>query len=452
MGKGATGKPRGPYKAIGVARERAPIHELKDGKETGRFLARWVDGNGDERQAGIWRTKDAAKVATRAVVDAARSTTPVGSRAHAAGKQTAEMPAAGEAERDELAPLGTIADYGKVDDWPFRGKSAPRTTETHASRVRRAARYLRDEGEFSPFDLTLGDCLSAQDKMLIAGLAPGVVNGAFGSLAALARTLRDMDYNVPNPAARVRVKADDGRIRADKLEMESHHVVQREHLHRVLEIAPSALKPIFITPAVSSSRTGELLAANYRDWDGEREMMFFHETIRPSGVLQPWVKGRRRHRANKLRRGRWALWPRELQAMWLERAIPLDGYLVRSPRGHFWHHSNFYARCWKTTMAAAAKEGIPAFTIYDLRHTFATTLLDATVPKFVVAAWLGHDLSSNLAKGSSLDLGSQLESASTLMKHYAHLTDLWLPYGLSVVTALLLNEKMPSLSERPAGV
>ena len=38
------------------------------------------------------------------------------------------------------------------------------------------------------------------------------------------------------------------------------------------------------------------------------------------------------------------------------------------------------------------------------------------------------------------------------MKHYAHLTDLWLPYGLSVVTALLLNEKMPSLSERPAGV
>ena len=293
----------------------------------------------------------------------------------------------------------------------------------------------------------------AQDGMLKAGLSPRVVDDSFKSLSALAKALRESDFDVPNPAANVRVAAGDGRIRDDKLEMDGHHVVEREHLHRAVALAPAALRPMLLTPPTTSSRTGELLASNHREYDPDREMMYLHETMRPDGVTQPWVKGRRAYRAVKAKRGRWVLWPAVLQEMWLAGSLLyLDGYFMHSPRGGFWRHSNFYRRCWNEALEPAEAEGIPHFTPYDLRHTFATTLLEADVPKFVVARWIGHDLTSSLVKGAKSKPGAKLEDATTLMKHYAHVTELWRPYGLSVVTALLLNSKMPLLSERPGGM
>ena len=456
MGKNARGKPRGPYKPPGVARERTPIHELKDGKETGRFLARWVDTDGVERQAEIWKTKTAAQAATRAVVDEAnsapRATSVASVEVRHEVREGDTLPSP-EGVGDHPDAPGTIADYGVAAAWPYRAKDSRRTSETHADRVRRVARFLPLRGNLSPFKLTLAHCQAAQDEMLMAGLSPGVVDGSFESLSALARKLREVGYEVPNPAAHVRVQAGDGRISDEKLEMEGHHVVERDHLHLAVDLAPTVLRPLLLTPATSSARTAELLAASHREWDPAQEMMYFHETIHPRGELQPWTKGRRRFRANKAKRGRWALWPRALQEMWLDGPLVyLDGYLMHSPRGKFWHHTNFYRRCWNDALKPAEDEGVPHFTPYDLRHTFVTTLLDADVPRFVVAAWAGHDLSSTLGKSSSTDLGDRLEAANTLMAHYAHLTDLWRPYGLSVVTSLLLNTKMPLLSERPGGM
>lgn len=456
MGRNAGGTPRGPYKPTGVARERAPIHELKAGKETGRFLARWVDRDGVERQAGIWKTRTAAQLATRAAVEEANAAprviavVPVEVRQESRVLDHLPSP---EGFSEHMDALGTIADYGTAAAWPYRDKDSRRTSETHADRVRRGARYLPAGGDMSPFDLTLAHCLKAQDEMLKAGLSPGVVDGSFESLAALARKLREVGYEVPNPAAHVRVQAGDGRISDEKLEMEGRHVVERGHLHCAVNLAPAALRAMILTPATSSARTAEVLASNHREWDPARQLMYFHETIHPRGEKQPWTKGRRRFRANKDKRGRWALWPAALQEMWLDGPlIYLDGYLMHSPRGGFWHHTNFYKRCWNEALRPAEDEGIPHFTPYDLRHTFVTTLLDADVPRFVVAAWVGHDLSSSLVKRPKEDLGTQLEAASTLMEHYAHLTDLWRPYGLSVVTSLLLNTKMPLLSERPGGM
>ncbi|WP_411277066.1 tyrosine-type recombinase/integrase [Gaiella sp.] len=437
-----------------MARERTPIHELKNGKETGRFLARMVDREGVERQVDIWKTKTAAQAATRAAVDEANAEAQDPAIKPVEAEQSAgPVGTATTDEFDRSDPLGTIADFGDAQAWPYPDKNAPRTPNTNAERVRRAARYLPAGGRFSPFDLTVAQCRRAQDGMLKAGLSPRVVDDSFKALSALAKALREDDYDVPNPAAKVRVAAGDGRIREDKLEMDGHHVVEREHLHRAVTLAPAALWPMFLTPATTSSRTGELLASNHREWDPDREMMYLHETIRPDGVVQPWVKGRRAYRAIKANRGRWVLWPAALQEMWLAGSLRyLDGYLIHSPRGGFWRHSNFYRRCWNEALKPAEAEGIPHFTPYDLRHTFATTLLEADVPKFVVAHWIGHDLTSSLGTGSKSDPGAQLEAATTLMKHYAHVTELWRPYGLSVVTALLLNSKMPLLSERPGGM
>ena len=454
MAKRAPGKDRGPYKEIGVARERTPIHELKNGKETGRFLARMVDREGVERQVDIWKTKTAAQIATRAAVEEANADTQGTAIKSVEVDQSAEAvgTAATPDAVDRSDPLGTIADYGDARAWPYHDKNALRTAETNAERVRRAARFLPAEGKFSPLDLTVAHCLRAQDGMLKAGLSPGVVDNSFKALSALARGLRDDDHAVPDPAARVRVAAGDGRISEDKLEMDGHHVVDREHLHRAVALAPAALGPMFLTPATTSSRTGELLASNHREWDPDREMMYLHETIRPDGVTQPWVKGRRAYRAVKAKRGRWVLWPAVLQEMWLAGSLLyLDGYLMHSPRGGFWRHSNFYRRCWNEALKPAEAEGIPHFTPYDLRHTFATTLLEADVPKFVVARWIGHDLTSNLGMGAQSKPGAKRDDATTLMLYYAHVTELWRPYGLSVVTALLLNSKMPLLSERPGG-
>ena len=99
-------------------------------------------------------------------------------------------------------------------------------------------------------------------------------------------------------------------------------------------------------------------------------------------------------------------------------------YLFPSPRGKLWSVRNFYRNVWEPAQASA---GV-SFTLYDLRHTFASRLLAAGIPLVEVSAWMGH----------SLRAGGQ-ESMNTTTRVYAHATGESRETALKVLTELALE-------------
>jgi hypothetical protein len=97
-------------------------------------------------------------------------------------------------------------------------------------------------------------------------------------------------------------------------------------------------------------------------------------------------------------------------------------FVYPSPRGKLWGVRNFYRNVWHPAQAAA---GV-SFTLYDLRHTFASRLLSAGIPPVEVSAWMGHSL-----RMAGHDLGN------TPTRVYAHATDEWREKALDVLAALI---------------
>src|SRR5215218_2652627 len=89
-----------------------------------------------------------------------------------------------------------------------------------------------------------------------------------------------------------------------------------------------------------------------------------------------------------------------------ERPPHVSGLLFPSPRGRPWNVRNFYRNTWEP---ARKKAGV-SFTLYDLRHTFASRLLAAGIPVVEVAAWMGHSLRAGGAE------------VNTTTRMYAHAT------------------------------
>jgi len=59
-----------------------------------------------------------------------------------------------------------------------------------------------------------------------------------------------------------------------------------------------------------------------------------------------------------------------------EQPTRLSHLLFPSPRGRVWNPDNFQSRVWRPAMHRAGAD----FTLYDLRHTFASRLLSAGIP------------------------------------------------------------------------
>ena len=118
-----------------------------------------------------------------------------------------------------------------------------------------------------------------------------------------------------------------------------------------------------------------------------------------------------------------------------ERPPHVSGLLFPSPRGRPWNVRNFYRNIWEP---ARKKAGV-SFTLYDLRHTFASRLLAAGIPLVEVAAWMGHSLR---AGGSKVD--------NTTSRVYAHATGEWREVALAELTALVTGERaMRRPGQRP---
>lgn len=71
----------------------------------------------------------------------------------------------------------------------------------------------------------------------------------------------------------------------------------------------------------------------------------------------------------------------------LEREMPADGLLFRSPTGSWIHHSNWVKRTWTPSLGAV---GLPHMRIHELRHTAASLAVSSGADVLAVSRMLGH--------------------------------------------------------------
>jgi integrase len=356
------------------------------------WRARYVDLDGVVRQAGRFERKG----------DAVAHTTELVARLNRDGRRRSEAP--------------TLVEF--LDAWPQRFPRHPRTQATNTERIRHyLLPLLPNEGDVPLDELRRADLREAQDALLRRRLAKSTIDGAFSALSALMRDAVDVELIDANPAARLRVRPADPRLDPARGPVQRRAVSPQE-IRAFMAQINARDRGVCWAPALTGCRPGELLAMHAAEIDPATQMIYLHETVDRYGRLMRGLKGTH-HIADRARRGRWTLFPD-----WLMRTLEPaeDGYLFRSPRGKFWAIRNLYRDVW----TPAQKRAGVAFTLYDLRHTFASRLLAAGIPVVEVSAWMGHTIRA----------GGQ-EVVNTTTRVYAHATGEHREQALRVLTKLV---------------
>jgi integrase len=258
------------------------------------------------------------------------------------------------------------------------------------------------------------------------GVAAQVQRSVVAGVDAFAQTLPAVEVAIEvavleridaNPAARLRVRPADPRLDPARGPVKRRSVPPEE-IRAFMAHVNARDRGVCWAPVLTGCRPGELLAMHAQEIDRESQMIYLHETVDRYGRLMRGLKGTH-HIADRDKRGRWTLFPESLTRT----AEPADdGYLFRSPRGKFWAIRNFYRDVWTPAQEHA---GV-AFTLYDLRHTFASRLLAAGIPVIEVSAWMGHTIRA----------GGQ-EVANTTTRVYAHATGEHREQALRVLADLI---------------
>jgi len=212
------------------------------------------------------------------------------------------------------------------------------------------------------------------------GLAAATINREVGLLsAAINYARREWDWDIPNPAARRKLKVPEGRVRW----------LSRAEAAALLSAAgrdPRAVHlPDFIRLALHTGcRKNELLKLEWQRVDLEAELIYLEGTHTKSG----------RRRSIPLNR--------EAQAA-LENRAQFRAQHCPDSRWVFCHKDGARIVSIKTSFTTARRNaGIEDFRIHDLRHTCAAWLVSAGVPLTEVRDLLGH-------------------SSVTMTERYAHL-------------------------------
>ena len=416
---GRRGRPRSE---AGVARTIAPVAVRNaKGKITG-WRATYRDGENRKRQAGIHRTQAAARRAAEELV--------------------------AELNRGLIATDGlTLGEWMSV--WPSRFGRDPRTVKTHKHRIGKYVYPHLPNGPDRPLhQISRKHLHDIHAALLERGLSKATIDGAISSLSAvLGYALREHRIET-NPALRARVDPADTRLQPTRPRTERRWVPP-EQAGQLLDAVDSRHWALVLTPFLTGVRPEELLALREQDIDAARELILVHQRATPAGgrpdkpgVLKPGLKERRRLvREEPEVRGRWTLFPRVLQPGRSGRAIETVGernvfhlsrgdflYVTRRTRGSrgeqlteqqkrqgsIWSQRNLYRDVIEPARDAA---GI-AFTLYDARHTFVSTLMAAGVPLAEVAAYSGHSVGELAAVAA----GDRRLRSQTTLAVYTHAT------------------------------
>lgn len=373
----------------GVARVRQPIRDA----ESRLWRARYVDLDGAVRQSGRFARKGEAVAHTAELV----------ARLNREGRREPGVP--------------TLLEF--LELWPQRFPRHPRTQATNRERIRRyVLPYLPGGGDLPLNELRRADLREAQDELLRRRLAKSTIDGAFSALSAMLRDAVDIELIDANPAARLRVRPADPRLDPQRGPVQRRAVPPEEIRAFHAHVDPRWRAACW-APVLTGCRPAELFAMHAQEVDAELEMIYLHETVDRYGRVMGGLKGTH-HIAAREKRGRWTLFPCALMRELGE--ANADGYLFRSPRGKFWSIRNFYRNVW----TPAQKSAGVAFTLYDLRHTFASRLLAAGIPVVEVSAWMGHTIRAG---------GHEVDNTTTRV--YAHATGEWREAALAELAQLM---------------
>jgi integrase len=326
-------------------------------KQTGLWLARYKTADGKVRQAGRFKHKSEARRAIRL----------------ASGRPA-----------DEPAD-STLADFFAL--WPQRFPRAPRTEQTNLHRIRRyILPYLPSEGRISLRSLRRSMLRDVQAELLSQGLSKRTIDHAFASLSTMLNDAAEDELIEANPARGFRVRASDPRL-APSRSGRVRRAVPIDEIHTFMAAVPRRYRAVCWAPVLTGARPGELFAMRREDMDRPLEMIYLHQTADRYGRIAGGLKSTH-HVPPKEARGRWTLFPRPLIELCDELPSALSGWLFTSPRGKVWAQRNFYRDVWDPAREASGTD----FTLYDLRHTFSSRLIGASIPLPEVAAWMGHSL------------------------------------------------------------
>ena len=183
---------------------------------------------------------------------------------------------------------------------------------------------------------------------------------------------------------------------------------------------------LFLTLARTGVRPGEAFGLNWEDIDFSKREILIERTLSSSGHVRTTKTGRSRRvdMSLELARALAALYKyREEQTLkngWSE----IPQYVFINDRGRALDES----RVRKQFARIMRQARISGHKLYDLRHTFATSLISRGIPITYVAAQLGH------------------AKPTTTLQWYAH----WLPRSdKSFVDALDSQSLAPNLAPKP---
>jgi site-specific recombinase XerD len=248
-----------------------------------------------------------------------------------------------------------------------------------------------------------------QGRLLDRRLAKSTIDGALSAVSALFRDAKDIELIETNPASALRVRPNDPRLNPVRGPVQRRALPPQE-VRAFIAAVPGRWRAAGWMPALTSCRPAELFAANLKDVDRERQMIYLHQTVDRYGHLMNGLKGTH-HVQDIDMRGRWTLFPHVLLEMFADAPTALDGTLVPSPRGKLWSIRNWYRNVWDPAVKAS---GVQAFTLYDLRHSFSSWLQAAGIPSLEVSGWMGHSL-----RAGGVDL------VTTTTRIYSHATGQW---------------------------
>jgi integrase len=355
-----------PKKGKGEARTLKSTPETKGGVRTGYFLARYVDLEGRTRQAGRHERKGDANKASLEKVN--------------------------ELNARRRTPGANLTFIAWHELWPKRIRRDERTIQTNEHRIDKyIIPYLPEEGDLPMADLNRGMLHDVQICLLEAGYAKRTIDGALSSLSAVLGYALDEQRIEFNVAYRMRVDPDDPLLNPTREQRERRYIPPDEFA-AFFKHVKAQHRGVCLAPVATGCRTQELLGLERADHDAELQLVFVHQRAKVYGgeaeddaALRPGLKTTKGiRRKTKEERGHWTLCP---SVLWTVAPARLHRRLIYpSPGGQVWGQRNFYRDVWKPASTKAETN----FTVYDLRHTFASHLLASGIPAVEVAAYVGH--------------------------------------------------------------
>lgn len=326
---------------------------------SGRYRAVYRDAAGRRRSAGTHTHKAAAARAANAAEATARETS----------------------WRDLDAPRQTWGRWADEVWWPSRTVAA---STARMDRLRRANHLDPQWGDVPLGAITRTDVKSWASSLRRAGLSAESVKRCVHLLSASLAAAVDAEVIEANPAARLRLPSGP---------TDRERYLTREQVAAIREQLPTELDRFVLDLLVSTGiRWGELAGLHRARVDTARALL---------RVVETWDETSSRMKADpKGKRSRAVPLTPEL----VERIDSLEPVgescgcehevgrcvgplLVTTPSGAPLRNQNWANRVWRP---AVARSGVGHVRPHDLRHTYASWLLQAGVPLAEVGRLLGH--------------------------------------------------------------